>query len=325
MLLLLSLQKVLLLWLAGNLIGYVSGSQPSFYTTDTHIMELDSSNFDSVVHNTNYTTLVEFYAPWCGYCQQLKGIMHKVGKKLDGLVQVAAVNCDLGKNKQICGSYKIEGFPTLLVFKPPKIDLTKNPKDRLNFDYHANEMYRGERKLAPIIDFCLSRVKNYVKKISSIKSLQSYLQNGTSPIHGVLFSKKNLVSPTQKSIALDWLGKINFSTIPNDKLKESVIDSKLSKTNPNIAAYLQELIPTQKNNNKSMFVLFDIENDKYYVHEGEDMSKIGISQFIIDTINVKPSEGPLSKRFKYLESVKTNKKRSKKNKKAGKRKNHDEL
>jgi thiol-disulfide isomerase/thioredoxin len=43
---------------------------------------------------------VEFYAPWCGHCQQLSPKWKKVAASLKGVVKVAAVNCD--EHKSIC-------------------------------------------------------------------------------------------------------------------------------------------------------------------------------------------------------------------------------
>jgi len=44
---------------------------------------------------------VEFYAPWCGHCQQLTPKWKKVAASLKGVVKVAAINCD--QHKGVCG------------------------------------------------------------------------------------------------------------------------------------------------------------------------------------------------------------------------------
>lgn len=43
---------------------------------------------------------VEFYAPWCGHCQQLVPKWKKVAASLKGVVKVAVVNCE--EHKGIC-------------------------------------------------------------------------------------------------------------------------------------------------------------------------------------------------------------------------------
>jgi len=74
-----------------------------------------------------------FYAPWCGHCQNLKPAYDKLAESLQGIVKVAAIDCDDEKNKRTCGEHGIQGFPTLKIFKPskqkgkPVVEGTTNP------------------------------------------------------------------------------------------------------------------------------------------------------------------------------------------------------
>lgn len=287
----------------------------NFYDEDPHLMELTPKNFDKVIHRTNHTTVVEFYAPWCGYCQQLKGTMKKVARNLDGILQIAAVNCDLAKNKQLCAQHKVQGFPTLMVFRPPKIDVSKPVHERINLGNHASEVYKGERKLAPIADFAVSRMKNYVRRLLSINKLNLVFEKATRPSM-VLFSKKGKLSPVYRSIALDWLGILDCFIVPNGKLHVLSDEDKLSQTHPNIFEFLQKTIPVQKNCDQSLLVVFDSAKDEYHVFESGSLVKAQIAEFLSKKLGISPREGPGSKRQLFLDAVKRGK---------SKKLKHDEL
>ncbi|CUS20323.1 LAQU0S01e04060g1_1 [Lachancea quebecensis] len=292
----------------------------NFYDNSPHIMELTPKSFDKVVHKTNYTTLVEFYAPWCGYCKMLKPILQRAAKNLDGIVQVASVNCDLAKNKQLCAKYRVEGFPTLMVFRPPKVDLSKKGKDRPKLGNHASEVYKGERKLRPIVDFSISRVKNYVTRITRLdKLVQNLNQNTTVRYKAVLFSKKDKISPLYKSLALDWLGTVDFSLFLNSKL--STPSEALQDLHPEFQNFLSELRETTNDLDKSLLVLFDIQDHKYYIYEEESFEKANIWKMLSKFAS--PNEGPFTKRQEFLDALKFNKKIRKQH--ANKRLEHDEL
>ncbi|SCW01753.1 LAFE_0E06502g1_1 [Lachancea fermentati] len=294
----------------------------SFYEKSPHIIELTPKTFRKVIHETNYTTLVEFYAPWCGHCQQLKGIMERVARNLDGIVQVASVNCDLAKNKQLCAQHRIQGFPTLMVFRPPKVDLNKAPEDAIRLGNHASEIYKGERKLRAIADFSVSRVKNYVRRISKVNTLIDILQKEQSRYSAVLFAKKDKISPLFKSLALDWLGTIDFYTIPISKLDAK---AQVSSTNAsNITSFVQKFSELEHKEDKSVLVLFDNKEDRYYIFEDKLLNKLDIAMFLSQF--AEPTEGPLTKRQEFIDSLKQSKKSSKKRSTGRNSKiEHDEL
>jgi len=86
------------------------------FANDGKVLELDNSNFDSVIANFDYV-FVDFYAPWCGHCKRLSPELDKAAPVLAGLkvpVVVAKVNVD--KHVKFASRFKIDGYPTLKVF-----------------------------------------------------------------------------------------------------------------------------------------------------------------------------------------------------------------
>ena len=105
---------------AASLLLAPSTLAAGLYTKGSPVLQLTSKDFDSNINRSNHTSIVEFYAPWCGHCQSLKPAFEKAAKSLSGLAKVAAVNCDEEANKPLCGQMGVQGFPTLKIVRPGK-------------------------------------------------------------------------------------------------------------------------------------------------------------------------------------------------------------
>lgn len=180
----------------------------SLYPRSSEVLQLDSRSYDSQIARSNHTSIVEFYAPWCGHCKNLQPAYEKAAKSLKGLAKVAAVNCDDESNKSFCGSMGVQGFPTLKIVRPGK----KPGRP-------AVEDYQGPRTAKGIVEAVSDKIPNHVKRLKDA-DYAAWAAGSASP-KAILFSDKGTISALLKAIAIDFLGGIELAQI-RDKEKEAV-------------------------------------------------------------------------------------------------------
>ncbi len=82
---------------------------------DTEPIELDESNFDHVVVNSEIPVIVDFWAPWCGPCKMMAPIFNDVAKKYPLKALFVKVNTEAHQN--MGSRFNIRSIPTLVVYK----------------------------------------------------------------------------------------------------------------------------------------------------------------------------------------------------------------
>ena len=79
---------------------------------DGRPLELSDADFDPVVAASGLPVVVDFWAPWCGPCQQMAPQFEQAARTLKGRVLLAKVNSD--DNPRTASRFGIRSIPTLV-------------------------------------------------------------------------------------------------------------------------------------------------------------------------------------------------------------------
>ena len=136
--------------------GHQQQEQPkdNLYGKDSAVKNLRRNKFPGT--DAKHVWLVEFYAPWCGHCRQLKPTWERLAQELKGFVKVGAVNCE--KEKGLCGMESVGSYPTIKVKKGG-----------------VSTAYEGERDLASLKQWALEQLPASIANLRKPESLDKFL------------------------------------------------------------------------------------------------------------------------------------------------------
>ena len=170
-----------------------------------------AATFDKDVLSSPLMSIVEFFAPWCGHCQQTAPAYKEVAKKLNGLVNVVAVDCDEESNKVLCAKYEVKGFPTFKTFRP-------NKKRKAGHDV---DDYNGQRTAKDMINHLTYLLPNRAKMIRN-DNFEAFLAetDPAAPPKVMLYTKKTKI-PSIIKVVSSLFPSLDFGVV-NEKENEVV-------------------------------------------------------------------------------------------------------
>ena len=84
---------------------------------------ITDANFETEVLKSSKPTLVDFWAEWCGPCNQVGPILEEISNEMSNEVVIAKHNIDENPNQPT--KWGIRSIPTMLLFQDGELKATK--------------------------------------------------------------------------------------------------------------------------------------------------------------------------------------------------------
>jgi len=84
------------------------------------VIELNDSDFDDIVHNSETPVLVDFWAPWCGPCKMIAPVIQEIAEEFGDRAKICKLNTDDARDSAM--EFGISAIPTIILFKGGQVE-----------------------------------------------------------------------------------------------------------------------------------------------------------------------------------------------------------
>ncbi|MBS0011412.1 MAG: thioredoxin [Bacteroidales bacterium] len=82
-------------------------------------LQVNDSNFDEIVLQSDKPVMVDFWAEWCGPCRMIAPFVEEISKEYEDRALV--VKCDVDDSPGVAARFGIRNIPTVMFFKDGKM------------------------------------------------------------------------------------------------------------------------------------------------------------------------------------------------------------
>ncbi|CAD8121612.1 unnamed protein product [Paramecium sonneborni] len=187
---------------------------------------------------SDFVSLVYFYAEDCENCQMAASLVEKVAEDQEGIINVFGANCDqINKDPNsvnklpYCSEDMLDQLPQISFFEPPELKINPYTKEPMIATEHR---FQGEASPQSLGTYGHKFIPNHVIRINTLAELKHFETSDPKLNKVILFTKKKETSPILKSLNLHYYERVKFGEIIASPETQTLLDEFDIKELPQI-------------------------------------------------------------------------------------------